>query len=86
MKWERIGERTHEIVFDNDVKMLLIDSKPFAALVNRINASQVVIRSQRQHDQDIERIITEWVSHQPVTSAIVPQATLDKLLDKEGKI
>ncbi len=46
MKWERIGERTHEIVFDNNVKMLLIDSKPFAALVNRINASQVVIRSQ----------------------------------------
>lgn len=86
MKWERTGDRTHELIFDNHVRMLLIDGKPCAALVNRVNASQVVIRSQNKYTDDVEQILKEWVSHQPVTSAIVPQSTLDRLLDQEGKL
>jgi hypothetical protein len=86
MKWERTSERTHELVFDNQVRMLLVDGKPCAALVTRVNSSPVVIRSQRSYPDDIEHIINSWVNHQPVTSAIVPQSTLDRLLDQEGKL
>jgi hypothetical protein len=86
MQWQRTGERTHELTFTNQVRMLLVDSKPCAAIVNRVNAGPVVIRSQRSHPEDIETIISAWVNHQPVTSAIVAQSVLDRLLDQEGKL
>ena len=86
MQWQRTGDRTHELVFTNQVRMLLVDGKPCAALVTRVNSSPVVIRSQRSHPDDVESIISTWVKHQPVTSAIVPQSTLDRLLDQEGKL
>lgn len=86
MQWQRTGDRTHELVFTNQVRMLLVDGKPCAAVVNRVNAGPVVIRSQRSYPEDIEAIISEWVNHQPVTSAIVAQSVLDRLLDQEGKL
>ena len=86
MQWQRTGDRTHELVFTNQVRMLLVDGKPCAAVVNRVNAGPVVIRSQRTHPEDIESMISAWVDHQPVTSAIVAQSVLDRLLDQEGKL
>jgi hypothetical protein len=34
----------------------------------------------------VEHLLKEWVSHQPVTSAIVAQTVLNRLLDNEGKL
>lgn len=86
MKWEKIGDRTVEVFFDNGVRMLLIDSKPCAAVVPRTTDTNVVIRSQRFHPDDIEHLISEWVNHQPVISAFVPQATLQHLWEQEGRL
>ena len=86
MKWEKTGDRTVEVVFDNGVKMLLVDTKPCAAVVPRNKETNIVIRSQRFYPEDVERLISQWVDHQPVISAIVPQATLQQLWEKEGQL
>jgi hypothetical protein len=85
MKWNKIDNRQVEILFDNNVKMLMIDQKPVAAIVVR-NNQPIVIRAGQSADDSIEHLLKEWVSHQPVTSAIVAQAVLNRLLDNEGKL
>jgi hypothetical protein len=85
MKWNKIDQRQVEILFDNGVKMLMIDQKPVAALVMR-NNQPIVIRAGHNADDTVEHLLKEWVSHQPVTSAIVAQTVLNRLLDNEGKL
>lgn len=83
MKWTKIDSRQVEILFDNGVRMLMIDQKPMAALVMR-NNQPILIRTNQ--DSEIEHFLKSWVSHQPVISAIVAQAVLTRLLDNEGKL
>jgi len=85
MKWTKIDSRQVEILFDNNVRMLMIDQKPLAALVMR-NNQPVLIRTNQDLDSEIEHFLKSWVSHQPVISAIVAQAVLTRLLDNEGKL
>jgi hypothetical protein len=86
MKWQKLDDSQIEITFDNGVKMLMIGKKPLAALVNRKDTSPVVIRTNQELDITTSHQLAEWISHQPVTSAIVAQSVLNKLLDNEGKL
>jgi len=86
MKWEKLDDSQIEVTFDNGVKMLMIGKKPLAALITRKDSSPMVIRSNQELDQTTAHQLAEWVSHQPVTSAIVAQGVLNRLLDNEGKI
>lgn len=85
MKWNKIDQRQVEIFFDNGVKLLMIDQIPRAAMVMK-NNKPIIIRTNQENDLVTENLLKTWVSHQPVTSAIVAQAVLNRLLDNEGKL
>jgi len=86
MKWQKLDDSQIEVTFDNGVKMLMIGKKPLAALVNRKDTTPMVLRTNQELDQTTAHKLAEWVSHQPVTSAIVAQGVLTRLLDNEGKL
>ena len=85
MKWNKLDDRQIQIEFDNGVKLLMIDKKPLAALITR-NNQPFIIKTHQELDDTVDRLLKTWVSHQPVTSAIVPQGVLNRLLDNEGKL
>lgn len=58
MKWNKIDNRQVEILFDNNVKMLMIDQKPVAAIVVR-NNQPIVIRAGQSADDSIEHLLKE---------------------------
>ena len=85
MKWKNLTPNQVEITFDSGTRILAIDRKNTAAVIQLPNGTQHYILTKRNLSELDRRHTMVWFGSQPMKITHVDDSAFDQIINKEHK-